>query len=67
MYKRTKRQLNTEMHCSLHFYNSGKEMASALNVATTLAVIRPSVEISPDHVAIMGYYYSFNISKILIG
>ena len=55
------------MHCSLHFYNSGKEMASALNVATTLAVTRPSVEISPDHVAIMGYYYSFNISPILIG
>ena len=36
-------------------------MASALNVAVTLVVIRPSVEISPDHVAIMGYFCSFKI------
>ena len=36
-------------------------MASALNVVVTLAVIRPSVEISPEHVPIMGFYYSFKI------
>ena len=41
MYKRTKRQLNTEIHYCL----GGKEMASASNVAVTLAVIRPSVAI----------------------
>ena len=61
MYKRTKRQLNTEIHYCLHFYYSGKEMASSLNVVVKLAVIRPSVEISPAHVAIMGFYYSFKI------
>ena len=45
MYKRTKRQLNTEMQYCSHFYDyySWKEMASALNVAVTLAVIRPFV------------------------
>ena len=36
-------------------------MASSLNVVVKLAVIRPSVEISPAHVAIMGFYYSFKI------
>ena len=61
MYKRTKRQLNTEMHCCLHFNNSGKEISSALNVVVTLTVIRPSIDISPDHVTIMGFYYSFKI------
>ena len=41
MYKRTKRQVNTEIHSCL----GGKEMASASNVAVTLAVIRPSVAV----------------------
>ena len=38
------------MHYCLHFYNRGKEMVSALIFAVILAVIPPSVEISPDHV-----------------
>ena len=58
MYKRTN---DTETHYCLQFYNNSKEMASALNVVVTLAVIRPSVEISPEHVPIMGFYYSFKI------
>ena len=48
-----KLNVTTEMHYCLNFCNSGKEMASALNVAVTLAVMRPSVEISPRP---RGYY-----------
>ena len=32
MYKRTKLQFNNEMHNCLHFYNSGKEMASVFHL-----------------------------------
>ena len=36
LYICTREQLNTEMLYCLYFYNSGKEMASALNVAVIL-------------------------------
>ena len=52
MYRRTKLQFNNEMHNCLHFYNSGKEMASVFHL---------HFRNSPDHVPIMGCYAEVTI------